>query len=265
MIRNAIRRVLDAEGDPVFGSFIYLRDPVAVEVAASAGLDFVIIDTEHSARSPLNMEEMIRAAAASGVTALVRTGSSELAGLALDAGAHGIVVPHFGRRGDGRSPASWVRFPPRGRRGACRTVRATHYGRVSLREYADWADREVCLVGLIEDPEVIEELDEVLPTSGLDVVLPGPGDLAVALGRPGRLDDPGVIALVQRVADGVANFDAGPALAMMVSDPEQARDWYASGVRVFVCDIDESVLRTGYRGMRERFDAAWSSFRETNA
>jgi 2-keto-3-deoxy-L-rhamnonate aldolase RhmA len=258
MTGSPIRQALAPGGRPVFGSFIYLRDPAAIEIAAAAGLDFVVIDAEHTARSMVNIEEMIRAADARGVTPFVRLGPSDLpaVGLLLDLGARGIVVPHFGLRSDTVDVRVRTRFAPSGERGACRTVRATEYGRVTLPDYERAAAGDVCLVGLVEDPEVIDRLDEVLASTNLDLVLPGPGDLAVALGCPGQLGDPRVVDAVARIAAAVARAEDPPALAMTIARPSDAAGWYQAGVRMFFCDIDESVLFRSYRDMRSEFDLA---------
>jgi 2-keto-3-deoxy-L-rhamnonate aldolase RhmA len=254
---NRVRLALEA-GEPTLGAFVYLRDPAVVEVLAAAGVDFVIIDAEHSARTAINIEEMIRAADACGVTPFVRLGApdGQTIAMTLDCGAQGIMVSHFGRGGD-EDVNALLRFPPAGRRGACRTVRATAYGGTSFSQYVRQSDGEVWLIGLIEDPETVEDLDGALSRSGVDVVMAGPGDLAAAYGFPGQVRHPRVVQAIERVASHVAAASPGPALAVYVQDAEEVRRWYETGVRIFVWDIDEAVLLRGFQSMRKHFDTAW--------
>lgn len=57
------------------GCFIMLPSPAVVEMAGDAGFDFVILDTDHGADTSETLEHQLRAADASGISALVRTNS----------------------------------------------------------------------------------------------------------------------------------------------------------------------------------------------
>lgn len=244
-----------AAGRSVIGTFVYLRDPAAVEVLAAAGLDFVIIDCEHTPRSATNVEDMIRAADACGIAALVRMPAADPSaiGLTLDSGAGGIVIPHYGR---GPAPNQMMRFPPDGVRGACRTVRATRWGETAFTDYADATQRDTWLFGLIEEPAAIDDLERSLSQDRLDVIMVGPGDLALALGVPGQLRHPSVVAAIERVADIVRRHPNPPALAMHVGSPAEVERWSRAGVQIFVWGIDVTVMRAAFATLREQFDAA---------
>ena len=83
------------EGRPSLGTFTALNNPLAVESLRYTGLDYVIVDTEHS---PVGIEAAAAQSAAAqgaGLTALAR--ANEISRTAvlrlLDVGAQGIVVP----------------------------------------------------------------------------------------------------------------------------------------------------------------------------
>ena len=82
-------------GRPSVGTFTHLRSSVAVEALGTAGLDFVILDTEHCVLNPETMAECITAAGAAGLDALVRIHSvtREAVLHPLDLGAKGLIVP----------------------------------------------------------------------------------------------------------------------------------------------------------------------------
>lgn len=82
---NATRAGLAACGT-VCGLICSIPSPTLVEMIGCAGYDFVLIDTEHALVDPQQLENLIRAAEAVGVTPFVRVGS-----------VNGGRVPGFGR------------------------------------------------------------------------------------------------------------------------------------------------------------------------
>ena len=56
----------------MFGNFMKLPSPQAVEILGLAGLDFAIFDTEHSALSFESVESLVRAAELVNLTPVVR-------------------------------------------------------------------------------------------------------------------------------------------------------------------------------------------------
>src|SRR5688572_13490256 len=95
---NRIRELL-AEGKTVTGIILFTGSPMVVELMAAAGVDFVIIDMEHSALDLDQAAHLMRAADAAGITPFVRVPGVD-AGLImklLDLGAAGLVLPHANR------------------------------------------------------------------------------------------------------------------------------------------------------------------------
>ena len=74
-----------------------MADPALVEIIGLAGYDAAWIDTEHSAFDFKLVEEMIRAADAVGIDAIVRIpeNNPKTIGRVLDMGAEGIFIPHI--------------------------------------------------------------------------------------------------------------------------------------------------------------------------
>lgn len=90
-VKKAIR-----EGQLVFGMYSNTLHTNFIELMAKAGIDFVILDTEHNAYGIERCTECVRAAEAWGFTPLIRVyeNSPGLINKALEIGASGIVVPH---------------------------------------------------------------------------------------------------------------------------------------------------------------------------
>jgi 2-keto-3-deoxy-L-rhamnonate aldolase RhmA len=73
-------------------------------------------------------------------------------------------------------------FPPAGRRGSGGGGRATRWGIDGAEEYRRGGDEGVVRVPMIEDPQAVEEIDQILDIHGIDAAFIGQGDLTQTLG-----------------------------------------------------------------------------------
>jgi 4-hydroxy-2-oxoheptanedioate aldolase len=169
--------------------------PQMVELIGFQGFDFVMIDQEHSdgiGRRELN--ELIRAADAAGIPALVRVAnqSPDLVLQALDAGAIGIIAPHIASATDAAALVRATKYAPEGNRGMCPQIRAARFGGYAAwNEYWPIANEETVVIALIEDPEGMANIDEIAATPGIDAIWIGTADLGQAMGLgfdPGHPD-----------------------------------------------------------------------------
>jgi 2-keto-3-deoxy-L-rhamnonate aldolase RhmA len=95
---------------------------------------------------------------------------------------------------------------------------------------------------------VVERIDEVLGSVALDVVLPGPGDLAASLGLPGALSHPRVRAEVDRIVD--AAQSRGLAVGAYVGSVEDALAWRKRGATFIAYSIDYKIVGAAFREIR---------------
>lgn len=197
---NRIRQLL-ADGKTVTGMLLFTGSPMVVEMMAAAGLDFVIIDMEHSALELDRAGHLIRAADAASITPFVRVPEVDAALIKklLNLGAAGIVLPHA-NRDNCAALLKAMRFAPDGERGACQITRAAGYVRGGWNDYAARANRELMAIALLEEKESIADLDALAAMPGLDAFFVGPTDLSVSLGVPGAtFDDPKMSAALDTV------------------------------------------------------------------
>ncbi|WP_411504450.1 hypothetical protein [Brevibacillus centrosporus] len=61
MMKNRVKEKLK-NGEKTVGAFVGIYSPEMVEMLGHAGFDFLVIDDEHGAFSPRDLENMIRAA-----------------------------------------------------------------------------------------------------------------------------------------------------------------------------------------------------------
>ncbi len=199
-MHNAIREKL-TRGELVLGMMHFTGSPMLIEVMAQGGLDFAIIDMEHS---PIDLglaAHLVRAADAARITPLLRVPQVD-AGLikrVLNLGVQGIVIPHA-TRAHCEEVVQAVRFAPEGERGACPAVRAAGYAPPDWAEFAARSNRETLVIPLLENPDTLADLEKIVALPGIDVLFLGPFDFAVAAGVPGAgFDHPVIADALERV------------------------------------------------------------------
>nr|WP_255426447.1 aldolase/citrate lyase family protein [Pseudonocardia sp. C8] len=218
-------------------TFAGLGSTAAIEVLGWAGFDTVCVDAEHSALDPSTIASMIRAADAVGAAVLVRVPDhgSDI-GRVLDLGAAGVLVPRVESAEQARAVVSAVRYPPDGARGAG-PGRAARYGTTMPEEVATANARVLCAVQ-VETVAGVEAVEEICAVEGLDVVMVGPGDLAVSMGAPPG--SPAHDAAVEKIL--TAATAAGRSTGMFCLDPEQVERFARRGVRMLVMGSDAGLL-----------------------
>src|ERR1035438_10039647 len=109
-----------SRGETVYGCGLQVyRSAEIPRTFAAAGFDYVFIDMEHGAFDLETVQDMIRASVEAGIPPIVRVAELRYSLLArlLDAGAQGIILPRVEDQRLLAEALSWLRFPPRGKRG----------------------------------------------------------------------------------------------------------------------------------------------------
>jgi 4-hydroxy-2-oxoheptanedioate aldolase len=182
------------EGRRLLGLFSNLPAAAPVEMAGYAGFDFVLIDSEHGALSWGEVEDLVRAAEAAGVAALVRVPAAEphIILKALDRGCAGLHVPHVDTAEEAAAVVRAAKYPPLGERGAAFTPRWARYGFAGGAQGLERANRETLLAVHVETRRAVDNVREILAVPGIDLVYLGPTDLSVSLGHPSEPNHPEV-------------------------------------------------------------------------
>jgi 4-hydroxy-2-oxoheptanedioate aldolase len=226
-----------ATGEPMVGVFCLIPAIEVIEVAGHAGFDFVIVDMEHG---PYGFDSLRALLAASRIPVVVRVRTAEPAdiGSALDIGADGVLVPHVSSLEMATAVVRASHFTPEGDRGANPYVRAAGYG--STPDWYAQANKSVAVMVMVEGVAGIRAMPQIVGLTGLDAVFLGPVDLSHALGFPGQVDHPQVVAELEKVA--ALGAEHGVATAAFAPDPERAQAWWRRGVRVVACGVDTQIL-----------------------
>lgn len=240
-MREALRA-----GREVYGLFVALPSPSLVEMVGAAGYDFAILDAEHALVDPQTVAHMIRAAEAFGIAPLVRVPERDPGMIlrVLDAGAHGVVVPHVRGPQDVRDAVRAARYAPEGMRSLA-GGRTAGYGRDDLREHVAAANARTLVVPMIEDAEALDRIDEIVRVPGVDMVLEGAADLSQSLGVTWQTRHPDVLAAVRTVAGACAR--AGVPFCAIPRVPEDHAAWRRAGVRAFVLGEERGIAARALR------------------
>ena len=227
---------------------INLSDPRVVEIAGLSGADGVWLCTEHVPGDWLNLENQIRAARIHDTDTLVRVGRGSYSDYIrpLEADATGIIVPHVSTAAEARQIVDWVRCHPMGRRALDGGNVDGQFCLLPVEEYIRHNNTERIIVLQIESPAALANVDEIAAVPGFDILLFGPGDFSHLIGKPGKLDDPEVVAARKRVAAAARAHGKFAMTAGLIAPFEQL---FEEGYRIFNVGADVAGL-TGYFSQR---------------
>ncbi|MBN1556158.1 MAG: aldolase [Phycisphaerae bacterium] len=180
-----------------------LSDPRVAEMAGRAGFDCLWTCMEHVPNSTHDVENQIRAGKMHDMDTLVRVrrGSYSDLILPLEMDAAGIMVPHVMNLEDAKKVVYYTRFHPIGRRPWDGGNSDGAYCMIPPEKYIVEANRERFVMVQIEDPEPMDDLEEIAKLDGIDVIFFGPGDFSQGIGLPGQYSHPKVMEARKRVLE----------------------------------------------------------------
>ena len=240
-----------AKGDQQIGLWCSLGNAYTVEIAASSGYDWILIDTEHSPNDVNDALAQLQAAAAYKTHAIVRPAFNDevLIKRYLDCGAQTLLIPMVNSADEARRAVSYITYPPKGVRGVAGLTRAGRFGRVA--NYITTAQQELCLLLQIESAEGLSNLEAITNTEDVDGIFIGPADLSASMGYPVQLNHPEVKAAI---ADAIKRIRAcGKAAGILTVDTAYAKECIAMGTTFTAVGLDIGVLARGLEKLREQF------------
>jgi 4-hydroxy-2-oxoheptanedioate aldolase len=241
-LTNKVKQTL-RNGGTAIGTFVPWPSPEAVEVAAIAGFDFVLFDAEHGPISPESAYPMLLAAEAHGVTAVARVGQNDRQVILkfLDLGIAGVLIPQTNTPEAVAEAVRAMRYFPDGIRGLA-GGRTFSYGLSRpAHELVPEINERVLAMVQFENIAMLDHLEAILETPGLDVLFVGPNDLAQSMGYPGQPGHPEVQAVIDRVC---AIAKSGPVtLGTVAPDAPSTNRQLERGFRMVASNIPGLLAR----------------------
>ena len=174
-----------ANKEAVLGVISNSSDPTIAELCGWSGLDFYMIDGEHSPVTTSEVQNIVRACETAGTVPLARIRSNDrkLILQFIDAGIMGVMMPGIMNAKDVENFVKAMKYPPMGERGMG-PARAWDYGfgKMSQAEYVKFANEQTLVLPMIEDIRALQNLPEMCKVVGIDGFIIGPRDLAMSMG-----------------------------------------------------------------------------------
>jgi 4-hydroxy-2-oxoheptanedioate aldolase len=257
--QNLVQMAL-AEGRSAIGIGVQTASPETVEMVAVAGYDFAYIDCEHGAFDLGMATQMIRAAEAAGTTPIVRVPDHQPSFIMriLDAGAMGVIVPNVRSRREAESVVAAATFKDGangGVRGACPGTRATWHQVKDWPSFAKHSNKTAIVWLLIESPEAVDSIGDILDVPGIDALMFGQFDLAHAMGLPGMTSHPDVARSCAKIAQEARRRNVDLVATIFSTTPEAAAAEKQSlaemGVKILVAGTDRRLIMNMLNEKRE--------------
>jgi 4-hydroxy-2-oxoheptanedioate aldolase len=168
---------------------------------------------------------------------------------ALDAGAMGVIVPNVKTAEQARAittAAKYLDASGYGGRGSCPSTRANWHLARDWPAYARWSNENTQVWLLIEDMEGVNNIDAILDVPGISAIVPGPFDLAQAMGHKADMSHPEVIAALRRVVGAATKRGIDSVAVLLATDSEglrkEAAFWREMGVTIFWIGGDRRMM-----------------------
>lgn len=234
---------------------INLADSRAVEIAGLVGFDCVWLDMEHVPNDWETLENQIRAAKVHDMDSLTRVARGSYSDYIkpLEADSAGIMIPHIMSAEDARKVIHYTRFQPIGRRPMDSGNVDGAFCMVDHVEYAQTANKERFIIVQIEDPEPLDELDEIASIEGIDMLLFGPCDFSHSIGKLAQWDNPELAETKKRVAKAARDHGKFSGTVSGIADIAKNIDM---GYNFITCGADVVALGAYFRDIAKVFEQA---------
>lgn len=248
----SFRERLAASDRALIGVWACSGSPLVTEVAAGSGVDWLLIDMEHSANTLESTLLQLQVAAAYPVTPLVRVPWNDQVSIkqVLDLGAQNIIVPMVSSAAEARAAVAATRYPPEGVRGVGSALaRSARWNRVD--GYLTDSTSHISVTVQIETAAGVDAAAEIAAVDGVDAVFVGPSDLSASMGLLGQQTHPEVLKAVERVFAEVKA--AGKPVGVNAFDPTAADGYIAAGADFVAVGADVALLARATEALAARF------------
>jgi 4-hydroxy-2-oxoheptanedioate aldolase len=247
---NAFKQAL-ARGERQVGLWCALASPVATEIAAGSGFDWIVIDGEHGPNDIVTLLPQLQAMSGGTAEPVFRVPWNDLVIIkrALDVGARSLLIPWVQNASEARRAVAATRYPPLGVRGVARAIRANDYGRTP--DYHLNAHLDTCVLVQLETREALSEIEAVAAVDGVDGIFIGPSDLAAGHGHLGNPGHPEVQAAIKDAATRIRA--AGKSAGFLTGNAEEAQAMFEIGFNFTAVGNDVSILAANLQNLAARF------------
>lgn len=245
-------RLIGSSDRALFGVWVCSGNALVAEICAGSGLDWLLIDAEHSPNSLTSVLSQLQAVAGYPVTPIVRLPSDDVVAIKqyLDLGAQNLLIPMVHTAAQATAVVRATRYPPEGIRGVGSALaRAARWNRVP--QYLGNAASTISVTVQVESIEAVENCEEIAAVDGVDAVFIGPSDLAASMGMLGEQDHPDVQGAVERAIR--ATHAAGKPVGVNAFVQSTAHRYLDAGVDFLLVGADVALLARGSEALASTY------------
>jgi len=242
------------EGKCVSNAWLTIPNSWTAEIASQIGYDVVTIDAQHGLASDISsILPMLQAIKGTNSIPFVRIPSNDHAFIMrmLDAGVVGLICPMINSAEETEAFVSASKYPPRGNRSLGAIRASLIYGESYSREANDFTTT----LAMIETPDALKNLREILSVKDLDGIYVGPWDLSLSLGfdKLADFEDPKFMVILQEILS--LSKESNKIAGIHTTTAEHARKFADMGFQFVTMVTDTSVLKAGLKNALGVFSA----------
>ncbi|GBU09504.1 2-keto-3-deoxy-L-rhamnonate aldolase [Gammaproteobacteria bacterium] len=182
------------------GVFAGMCNAYSIEILATAGFDFILIDGEHGPNTLTTVLAQLQVLAAYPVDVILRIPDHDPIKLKqyLDLGVQNFLIPMIENKTQAEQIVKATRYPPEGFRGVGTALARAAKWNATV-NYLQEANDNIGIMLQIETLEGVHNLERILCVDGIDGIFIGPADLAASMGHLGDLNHPEVQAVIAEI------------------------------------------------------------------
>ncbi|MBO1269555.1 aldolase/citrate lyase family protein [Arthrobacter cavernae] len=251
-VGDTFRDALAAVDRPLAGMWVCSGSPLVAEICAGSGLDWLLIDAEHSPNGLESILAQLQAVKGYPVQVMVRppVNDTVLIKQYLDLGVQNLLIPMVNSAAEAEAAVAAVRYPPHGVRGVGSALaRASRWNRIP--DYLARASETISLTVQIETEAAAAAVEEILAVDGVDAIFLGPSDLAASMGLLGQQEHPQVRAAVEHCL--AAAQVAGKPAGVNAFNEATARAYMEARASFVLVGADVAMLARGSEQLAATF------------
>jgi 2-keto-3-deoxy-L-rhamnonate aldolase RhmA len=242
--KNRLRELLDA-GKPTMGTHMVTTSPQIVEIIGySRAFDYVELVGEDASWGLADLENFARAVELfphmSSMFKVEQEPRIFITTRSLGAGIQNVLFANCRSASDVKECIRAVRpeTPEDGGLHGCSMRRNVGYVLECGNEAWAQAQRDVVIAVMIEKASAMQNLEEILSVTGVDMVQFGPCDYSISLGKPGQWSE---VRRIERDMIELA-LKKGVHPRAEIDSFEEAKEYIDMGVRHFCIGVDLGII-----------------------
>lgn len=238
-------------GEEIITAWSLLPVPILAELLGRSGYEAVTLDFQHGMHDIASVRDGFASLALGGAHRISRipVGDFATASRLLDVGAELVIAPMINSRTDAEEFVDYVKYPPVGKR-SWGPHRGAMLAGFDLPTYLKEANRQTLALAMIETPEAVEALEDILAVDGIDGVFVGPADLSLTMENGASLD-PTSAAVAEAAANvAAATRKAGKIAGIYCVSKDMVAQSRAAGFQLMAYGADMALFREAATNMR---------------